>query len=895
MADTKISQMTQLLAPEEVDLLVIVDVSESQTKKITKLSFEESLRLAKFQGTTDDLTEGTVKLFWSQARFDNAFSLKTTDDLSQGVTNKYFTVANLLAALSSSVTTDHIAEGGTNLYWTNARFDTRFNTKTTDNLVEGVSNKYYTDARWDTRFNTKTTDNLVEGAVNKYFTNARFDTRLSTKTTDDIVEGVSNLYFTNARVDARILLQKGVANGLATLGADGKIPTSQIPEIAISRVFVVNDLTERDNLPDIQTGDVAKVLDFDNEGRDRTYIYNGATWIDITATDMVESFNGITGHVIVTTTQIPEGSNLYWTNVRFHNQFISKTTDLLPEGLVNLYFTEARVQASLGNLSLNDLGDVNYVTPIPIPGYYLSWSGTEWVSTPPQAFSDTKDLKATPTDQYPNFLSEKILGTTDRLVITNQDTGGGNYKVVYDVGSNIFDITQKTTDHIVEGVTNLFFTDERVDDRVAALIQNGTGISWAYNDAGNILTPTISLSPFSTTNLAEGTNLYFTNQRADDRADLRISVQKGVANGLATLGPDSKIPTAQLPALAISDVYVVADIAARDALTVEEGDVAKVLNNGSGDFETFIYDGSSWISLKSGDSVDSVNGQTGTVLLTTAHITEGSNLYYTDERVDDRVAALIQNGTGITWVYSDALNTLTPTISLSPFSTTNLAEGTNLYYTAARFNTAFAAKTTTDLAEGTNLYFTNERVDDRVAALLQANTNISWTYNDPSNTLTPVLNQVAVRTGAGDANKLLQLSTNGYVDNTVFDPDNRRVTNRHADATSTVNTTSSTFVAMTSMTITPPAGQYFVLYCGNMSLSANNTTLQFEIRKNGVAVSGSMRNWTQSNSTNVDSLITFANVDVNGTDTIEVYWRSNNGTTATVTNRSLQAIKTAVL
>lgn len=43
---------------------------------------------------------------------------------------------------------------------------------------------------------------------------------------------------------------------------------------------------------------------------------------------------------------------------------------------------------------------------------------------------------------------------------------------------------------------------------------------------------------------------------------------------------------------------------------------------------------------------------------------------------------------------------------------------------------------TTDVGEGSNLYFTNERVDDRVAALLIAGTNITLTYNDPADTLT---------------------------------------------------------------------------------------------------------------------------------------------------------------
>ncbi|MGZ3686842.1 MAG: hypothetical protein ACXVBW_00995, partial [Bdellovibrionota bacterium] len=52
-----------------------------------------------------------------------------------------------------------------------------------------------------------------------------------------------------------------------------------------------------------------------------------------------------------------------------------------------------------------------------------------------------------------------------------------------------------------------------------------------------------------------------------------------------------------------------------------------------------------------------------------------------------------------------------PTISLASKSTTNLAEGTNLYWTQARFDSAFGSKSTSNLSEGSNLYFTNGRVD----------------------------------------------------------------------------------------------------------------------------------------------------------------------------------------
>lgn len=51
----------------------------------------------------------------------------------------------------------------------------------------------------------------------------------------------------------------------------------------------------------------------------------------------------------------------------------------------------------------------------------------------------------------------------------------------------------------------------------------------------------------TTSDLPEGTNRYFTDARADARADSRIAAQKGQPNGLASLGTDGKVPAAQLP------------------------------------------------------------------------------------------------------------------------------------------------------------------------------------------------------------------------------------------------------------------------------------------------------------------------------------------------------------
>ena len=66
---------------------------------------------------------------------------------------------------------------------------------------------------------------------------------------------------------------------------------------------------------------------------------------------------------------------------------------------------------------------------------------------------------------------------------------------------------------------------------------------------------------------------------------------------------------------------------------------------------------------KLANSSVTVNGSTvalgGSITLTTANVAEGSNLYFTEERVDDRVNALVTDGEGITTTYDDSSGTLT--------------------------------------------------------------------------------------------------------------------------------------------------------------------------------------------------------------------------------------------
>ena len=71
-------------------------------------------------------------------------------------------------------------------------------------------------------------------------------------------------------------------------------------------------------------------------------------------------------------------------------------------------------------------------------------------------------------------------------------------------------------------------------------------------------------------------------------------------------------------------------------------------------------------TLGSGLDVNQSNGDVVTIDMTTDVISEGSsNLYFTNERVDDRVAALMVAGTNVGLTYDDTANTLTIALTVA--------------------------------------------------------------------------------------------------------------------------------------------------------------------------------------------------------------------------------------
>ena len=246
--------------------------------------------------------------------------------------------------------------------------------------------------------------------------------------------------------------------------------------------------------------------------------------------------------------------------------------------------------------------------------------------------------------------------------------------------SQVGSIANHDTDALTEGTSNLYFTDERVDDRVNALITGGTGITATYDDAGNILTLSATQGDINTDNITEGSTALFTTAA---RTRSHFTYGTGITHSSGTLSvTQSDINTDNVTEGSTNIFFT--NARARGAFSAG-GDLA--YNAGTGAFSVTTFKTADARSAVSATGDLAYNSGTGVFSYTTPDtdgITEGStNLYHTAGRVDTRIA--LQVGANL---------------DLSNQSTSDLSEGTNLYYTEARAD-ARASAAITALGLGT--------------------------------------------------------------------------------------------------------------------------------------------------------------------------------------------------
>jgi Major tropism determinant N-terminal domain len=167
---------------------------------------------------------------------------------------------------------------------------------------------------------------------------------------------------------ADLIAVYNTANNLVQLNALGKIPDALIPKIAITDVYPVLDIAERDALSPVETGDTAIVT-----STSQTFIYDGATWLEMKAPSGVSSVNGQTGAV---------------------------------------------------TLVFDNLDDVNVAGAT--PGQVLTFDGTNWLAaTPTPGVTQFKQLTDVPSSftGFEGFLV-RVKANGTELEFTNEIDGG---------------------------------------------------------------------------------------------------------------------------------------------------------------------------------------------------------------------------------------------------------------------------------------------------------------------------------------------------------------------------------------------------------------------------------------------------------------------------------------
>jgi len=340
---------------------------------------------------------------------------------------------------------------------------------------------------------------LTDDDHTQYHTDARALAWLATRSTSDLPEG-TNLYYTDSR-------------SRAAVSAGGDLSYDPL-----TGVFSVTTYKTSDFNTDFAT----KTTDNLAEGSTNLYYTSGRFDTDFAAKDTDDLSEGTT--------------NLYYTSARFDTDFSGKNTDDLSEGSTNLYYTDTRARNSV-----SASGDLSYV----------AGTGVFSVTTYKTADFDTDFATKTTDDLAEGTTNLYYTDTRSRNAVSASGdlsyvAGTGVFSVTtYKSADFDSDFSGKNTDDLSEGSTNLYYTDERAQDGVGGILVDSASVDFTYDDVANTITAVVLaggvdhggltgladddhtqyhtdaraltwLGGRSTADLPEGTNLYYTDERAQD-------------------------------------------------------------------------------------------------------------------------------------------------------------------------------------------------------------------------------------------------------------------------------------------------------------------------------------------------------------------------------------------
>ena len=393
--------------------------------------------------TTDDLPEGNVNLYFSNARSRAAIAPANPTIIYDPISG--LISANIEAVAASANTTDGLPEGFINLYYTDFRAHANLKLASIDDLFD-VAVTGVTDGK-ALIYNGNTNQWVAGDRVFSSVISEEANTvlQIGNFTTDNLAEGSNNLYYTNLRVESflsnisiNVFSDVNVSNNLQigkVLGWTGTtwepfdLASADLSNVTLSNVTV--DFAERSNVANI-----ALSTDF----AERSNVANIAL-----STDFAERSNVANSAIFAETAN----TVLFAPSAGAANTVASIdnfTTDDLVEGSNNLYYTDARVYANLELSSINVHYDVNVITPS--VGDILRWDGSYW-----SANSSSGEASSAIFAENANIANVALFAETANI------------------SNAVVSISNFTTDDLPEGANNYYYTNTRLEaDVQSALI-----------------------------------------------------------------------------------------------------------------------------------------------------------------------------------------------------------------------------------------------------------------------------------------------------------------------------------------------------------------------------------------------------------------------------------------
>lgn len=312
----------------------------------------------------------------------------------------------------------------------------------------------------------------------------------------------------------------------------GVIPTSQISTIAITEFLgaVANQAAmllltgERGDWCIRQDVSMAYVL----IAEDATLIAN---WVAIPHPQSpVLSVNGQTGVIVLSTSNIGEGSNLYWTQTRFDNAFAAKTTDGLTEGATNLYFTNARVLATtLAGLDTSTNAVITSGDSVLIAFGKLQKQITDLTAV---VSGKENAISAGTTSQY--WRGDKSWQTLDKTSVglSNVDNTSDGNKPVSTAQQEALDTSSYNGRRIIEAHHEMYATANSLEWTHTV---SGTGAAWSVPSGGDRTLKTFGIIRLNLGTTATGRGSIISNASVVDSlftglGELRYTYRFKLAN-----------------------------------------------------------------------------------------------------------------------------------------------------------------------------------------------------------------------------------------------------------------------------------------------------------------------------------------------------------------------------